>query len=155
MEIQKQIRFVELSKQSEILVSCFWEISTYWRQNDTALGASDYKIWLQISDWLWFKISTWLVKKLKWEMSLIIQNILWEYGFRFHVWDNIMNKLLTYFLRPIYITSSLNLTQGFSFISVQKQPPEVFCKKGVIRNFAKHTEKYLFQSLFFNKIAGL
>ena len=31
---------------------------------------------------------------------------------------------------------------------------EVFCKKGVLRNFAKFTEKHLCQSLFFNKIAG-
>ena len=33
--------------------------------------------------------------------------------------------------------------------------PEVFCKKGVIRNFAKLTGKHLCQSLFFNKVAGL
>ena len=33
--------------------------------------------------------------------------------------------------------------------------PKVICKKGVLRNFAKFTEKYLCQSLFFNKIAGL
>ena len=37
----------------------------------------------------------------------------------------------------------------------QKQPPEVFCKKSVLRNFAKFTGKYLCQSLFFNKVAGL
>ena len=30
---------------------------------------------------------------------------------------------------------------------------EVFCKKGVLRNFAKFTEKHLCQSLFFNKVA--
>ena len=29
--------------------------------------------------------------------------------------------------------------------------PEVFCKKGVLRNLAKFTEKQLCQSLFFNK----
>ena len=29
------------------------------------------------------------------------------------------------------------------------------CKKGVLRNFAKFTGKYLCQSLFFNKVAGL
>ena len=29
--------------------------------------------------------------------------------------------------------------------------PEVFCKKGVLRNFARFTGKYLCQSLFFNK----
>ena len=32
---------------------------------------------------------------------------------------------------------------------------EVFFKKGVLRNFAKFTEKHLCQSLFFNKVAGL
>ena len=33
--------------------------------------------------------------------------------------------------------------------------PEVFCKKGVLRNFAKFTGKHMRQSHFFNKIAGL
>ena len=32
--------------------------------------------------------------------------------------------------------------------------PDVFCKKGVLKNFAKFTEKHLCQSLFFNKFAG-
>ena len=31
----------------------------------------------------------------------------------------------------------------------------VFCKKGVLRNFAKFPGKHLCQSLFFNKVAGL
>ena len=34
-------------------------------------------------------------------------------------------------------------------------PPEVFCKKGVLRNFVKFTGKHLCQSLLFNKAAGL
>ena len=33
--------------------------------------------------------------------------------------------------------------------------PEVFCKKGALRNFAKFTGKHLCQSLFFNEVAGL
>ena len=33
--------------------------------------------------------------------------------------------------------------------------PEVFCKNGVLRNFAKFTGKHLCQNLFFNKVAGL
>ena len=37
---------------------------------------------------------------------------------------------------------------------VHKQPPEVFCKKGVLRNFAKFTGKHLCQSFYFNKVAG-
>ena len=31
----------------------------------------------------------------------------------------------------------------------------VFCKKGILRNFAKLTGKHLCHSLFFNKVAGL
>ena len=38
--------------------------------------------------------------------------------------------------------------------TIQKQPLEVFCKKGVLRNFVKFTVKHLCQSLFLNKIAG-
>ena len=33
--------------------------------------------------------------------------------------------------------------------------PEVFCKKGVLRNFAKFTGKHLCQRLFLNNVAGL
>ena len=33
--------------------------------------------------------------------------------------------------------------------------PKVFCKKGVLRHFAKFTGKILCQSLFLNKVAGL
>ena len=35
------------------------------------------------------------------------------------------------------------------------KPPEVFYKKGVLKNFAKFTGKHLCQSLFFNKVASL
>ena len=37
----------------------------------------------------------------------------------------------------------------------RRSRPEVFCKKGVLRNFTKFTGKHLCQSLFFNKVAGL
>ena len=37
----------------------------------------------------------------------------------------------------------------------QKQPPDVFREKGVLRNFATFTGKHLCQSLFFNKVADL
>ena len=39
-------------------------------------------------------------------------------------------------------------------ILLQKQPPEVIYKKGVLENFTKFTGKHLCQSLFFNKVAG-
>ena len=33
--------------------------------------------------------------------------------------------------------------------------PELFCKKGILRNFPKFSGKHLCQGLFFNKVAGL
>ena len=37
----------------------------------------------------------------------------------------------------------------------RKTSPLVFCKKVVLKNFLKFTRKNLYQSLFFNKVAGL
>ena len=37
----------------------------------------------------------------------------------------------------------------------QKQPPELFYKKGVLKNLAKFTGKHLCWSFFFKKVAGL
>ena len=39
--------------------------------------------------------------------------------------------------------------------NIRSSRPEVFCKKGVLRNFTKFTGKHLCQSLFFNKVSGL
>ena len=38
---------------------------------------------------------------------------------------------------------------------IRSSRPEVFCKKGVLKNFAQFTGKHLCQGLFFNKVAGL
>ena len=48
--------------------------------------------------------------------------------------------------------------QAFFFLSFSlhhKQLSKMFCKKGVLRNFAKFTGKHLCQSLIFNKAGGL
>ena len=37
---------------------------------------------------------------------------------------------------------------------IRSSRTEVFCKRVVLRNFAKFTAKHLCQSLFFNKVAG-
>ena len=37
----------------------------------------------------------------------------------------------------------------------RKSRPEVFCKKGVLKNVAKFTGKHQYQRLFFNKVTGL
>ena len=39
--------------------------------------------------------------------------------------------------------------------TLQKQPLEVFNKKGVLKNFAKLTRKQLCQSIVFDKVAGI
>ena len=33
--------------------------------------------------------------------------------------------------------------------------PQMFCKKGVLRNFGKFTWKYLYHNFFFNEVADL
>ena len=42
----------------------------------------------------------------------------------------------------------------FVFQTERSSRPEMFCKKGVLRNFTKSTGKHLCQSLFFNKVAN-
>ena len=42
-----------------------------------------------------------------------------------------------------------------SFFFFRSSRPEVFCKKGVLRNFTKFIGKHLCQRLFFNKVASL
>ena len=42
-----------------------------------------------------------------------------------------------------------------TLISDRSRRPGVFCKKDVLRNFAKFTRKHLRQSVFINKVAGL
>ena len=46
------------------------------------------------------------------------------------------------------ISISINICNECSFINSR---PEVFCKKGVLRNFRKLTGKHLCQGLFFKK----
>ena len=62
---------------------------------------------------------------------------------------NFCKKFIKLLLLIAAIKSSDNETQ--------KQPPKVFCKKGVFENFAKFKGKQLNRSLFslFNKVAGL
>ena len=38
---------------------------------------------------------------------------------------------------------------------IKSSLPELFCRYGVLKNFAKFTGKHLYQSHFFNKVAGL
>ena len=50
--------------------------------------------------------------------------------------------------RVLFFFTKKSRVRSSSFLW-QKQPPEVFSKKSVLRNFAKFTEKHLYQSPFF------
>ena len=55
----------------------------------------------------------------------------------------------------IGLTEKKFLIKDRLVIYTRSSHPEVFCEKGVLKNFTKFTEKHLCQSLFFNNIAGL
>ena len=56
------------------------------------------------------------------------------------------------FVSSNYLTQNQVMAKLTNFRSSRR---EVFCKKGVLRNFTKFIGKHLYQSLFFNKVAGL
>ena len=72
-------------------------------------------------------------------MPLAMLRLIWK--LIINLSRNASQLLLTHFL-PV-----------FPFI--QKQPPEVLCKKAVLKNVTKFTGKLMFWSLFFNKVTGL
>ena len=55
----------------------------------------------------------------------------------------------------MFLKSCGRNSQSLNAIKHRSSCPEVFCKKGVLRNFAKFTGKHLCHSLFLNKVAGL
>ena len=44
-------------------------------------------------------------------------------------------------------SNKIELSEEFMAVWIEKQPPEVFCKKGVLRNFVKFTGKHVLESL--------
>ena len=69
--------------------------------------------------------------------------------------------VLQYFVRINFYESGIFTYLARAYFRESRKPyfrssrHEVFCRKGVLTNFAKFTRKYLCQSLFFNKVAGL
>ena len=59
--------------------------------------------------------------------------------------------------KPEILYSSKDLTLQVKWIKYllvfRRSRPDVFCKKGVLRNFAKFIGKHLCRSLYFNKVA--
>ena len=81
-------------------------------------------------------------------------------SYNFHCYPAFeMKQLLkTEVFFPVLLTRSLPMT--FVLVIIRRiylyksSRPEVFFKKGVLKNFTKFTGKHLCQSLFFNKVAG-
>ena len=68
---------------------------------------------------------------------------------------NVAKFLKTHILKNIFEWLLL-LIVTFAWIYLGRSSrPDVFCKKGVLRNITKLTGKHLCQSIFFNKVAGL
>ena len=57
--------------------------------------------------------------------------------------------------RDNYFVEHLQTADARSEWNNRSSRPQVFCKKDVLTNFLKFTGKHLFQSLVFNKVAGL
>ena len=75
------------------------------------------------------------------------------------------NQMTGFYMRATLAFNELNWKKTYyneAFISSHNHilvtsrsgRPGLFCKKGVLRSFAKFTEKRLCQSLFFNKVVG-
>ena len=76
--------------------------------------------------------------------------------FKAYLPQNLLSPLLNILLQiQLQAVSYLCEKPPSLMIDMLKQPPEVFCKKGVVRNFAKFKVKHLCQSLFFNKVVHL
>ena len=91
------------------------------------------------------------------------KNLIQNYSYRFvllapickikldkHFFNNDLRYFIFFNLQYFQKDTVVSLRNTFCWIS-RSSRPEVFCKKGVLRNFAKFTGKYLCQSLLIKK----
>ena len=67
---------------------------------------------------------------------------------------SVLTSFLPSDVKPILSSKELSFCSALISINNLSSLPEMFCKKGVLKNFAKFTGKHLCQSLFFNKVVG-
>ena len=90
---------------------------------------------------LW-RVAAYFIRRYVHQMYLLSQNY---QGYRSNILFLVFNVQRRPFVRERTIETRI----------YRNSRPEVFCKKGVLRNFVKFTRKHLCQSLFLNKITGL
>ena len=75
------------------------------------------------------------MKKINWQDQMFTMNLL---------------KFFIIFKKPIFKEHFYMLANFY-----RNSRPEVYCRKGVLRNFAKFTGKHMCQIIFFSEAAGL
>ena len=70
-------------------------------------------------------------------------------------WLLLLKRLLHTIITTLPMVIFFSCDYTFPPFLSESSRPEMFCKKGVLKNFTKFTEKHLCQSLLFNKVAGL
>ena len=70
---------------------------------------------------------------------------------KLRIWSHLLKKSVI----ENFIFCAVYKLATFRTAIFRNSRPEVFCKIGALRNFAKLTGKHLCQRLFFNKVAGL
>ena len=70
-------------------------------------------------------------------------------------WENFFDLLRPSDNNPTEKSNKRLYKDLSNFCVYRRGRSEVFCKKGVLRNFGKFTGKHLCQGLLFNKVAGL
>ena len=77
----------------------------------------------------------------------------YTWDFKHKIYYNIYSKYIAKPGQAVYFTFSRSV---FSILSnVRSSRLKVFCRKVVLRNFAKLTQKSLCQNLFFSEVTGL
>ena len=119
------------------------------------------KKWVKTTDSLTLKAAVWFALRIYWVVSILMQ-----IGLQYYIYSHtkmsseetrqtstmeLFPKVVDGFQPLTVFANSFILTfwQSSEYASgIQKQPPEVFCKHKILRNFAKFTGKYLVRTPF-------
>ena len=85
----------------------------------------------------------------------IFVTLIWNCGYG-HIYLRNPSSKTSFFVLCICLNINLTTKVLKTLRAVYRSSrPEVFSKKGVLKNFTKFTGKHLCQNLFFNRVAGL